>query len=161
MNAADVMRYGHLTLLASLDRVPDDQFDRPGACGDWSVKDIIAHLGSYELVLIDILNKAKGGDPAPVLDRFRQEGNRFNDVEVSARRDRNLTQVLTELNDAHAAAHDLLQSFEPDRLRTPGSIAWYGPDYSLDDLIVYMYYGHKREHAAQIEALHDGAITER
>lgn len=32
---------------------------------------------------------------------------------------------------------------------------WYGDAYALDDLIVYMYYGHKREHNAQIAAFRD------
>jgi len=28
-------------------------------------------------------------------------------------------------------------------------------NYALDDVIVYMYYGHKREHNAQIAAFRD------
>jgi hypothetical protein len=34
----------------------------------------------------------------------------------------------------------------------PGTSPWYGADYALDDLIVYMNYAHKREHCAQIRA---------
>jgi hypothetical protein len=34
-----------------------------------------------------------------------------------------------------------------------GSIPWYGPEYALDDLLVYTMYGHKREHAPQLEAV--------
>ena len=30
---------------------------------------------------------------------------------------------------------------------------WYGPEYSLDDLVVYQMYGHKREHDPQLSAL--------
>ena len=34
-----------------------------------------------------------------------------------------------------------------------GTIPWYGPDYSLDDLLVYQMYGHKREHDPQLSAV--------
>ena len=36
-----------------------------------------------------------------------------------------------------------------------GTLPWYGMAYSLDDVLVYMYYGHKREHSAQIAAFRD------
>ena len=34
---------------------------------------------------------------------------------------------------------------------------WYGPEYSLDDLVVYTMYGHKREHDPQLSAVLEGA----
>ena len=51
-------------------------------------------------------------------------------------------------------------ALDPARLREPGSIPWYGEEYALDDLIVYQYYGHKREHSAQIEAFRDAATRQ-
>jgi hypothetical protein len=41
----------------------------------------------------------------------------------------------------------------PERWREVGSIPWYGPEYSLDDLVVYQMYGHKREHDPQLSAV--------
>jgi hypothetical protein len=32
----------------------------------------------------------------------------------------------------------------------PGILPWHGGQYSLDDFVVYQYYGHKREHSAEI-----------
>jgi hypothetical protein len=55
MNAADILKYGHLTALKAIDGLPDNAWEMGGACGIWSIKDIIAHLASYELVLVDIL----------------------------------------------------------------------------------------------------------
>ena len=40
-------------------------------------------------------------------------------------------------------------------LRRPGTLPWYGAQYALDDFIVYQYYGHKREHTAQINVFKD------
>ncbi len=40
-------------------------------------------------------------------------------------------------------------------LRQPGTVPWYGMEYSLDDFLVYQYYGHKREHMAQVNVFAD------
>jgi hypothetical protein len=40
-------------------------------------------------------------------------------------------------------------------LRQPGTLPWYGPEYALDDFLVYSFYGHKREHTAQIAVFAD------
>lgn len=53
MNASDILKYGQLTVLHTIEGFPEAEWDTPGACGVWSVKDIIAHLTSYEHVLAD------------------------------------------------------------------------------------------------------------
>jgi hypothetical protein len=155
MNATDVLRYGQLTLLGAVERVPDSIEDRPGACGVWSIKDIVAHLSSYEAVLIDILGSAIEDRATPVLDRYRDQGASFNDIEVNARKHQSMTSLLAEINEAHGQTLEMIAQIDANALRQPGSIPWYGAEYALDDLIVYMYYGHKREHAAQIEVFRD------
>lgn len=154
MNACDVLRYGQLTLLDTFGKVPDDMLDKEGACGVWSIRDIMAHLASYELVLVDVLAGLDADVITPVLDRFLQ-GPEFNDLEVAARRELPLADVLAELNEAHARTLELIEKVPAERLRQAGTLPWYGDPYALDDLIVYQYYGHKREHAAQIEAFRD------
>jgi hypothetical protein len=42
-----------------------------------------------------------------------------------------------------------------DVYRQNGTLPWYGSEYDLDDFIVYTFYGHKREHSAQIAAFRD------
>ena len=86
MNAVDILKYGHLTVLQTLDGFPESAWDTPGACGTWSVKDIIAHLASYELVLVDVLTTLRGSGSTPVLNRFLELGGQFNDAEVSSRK---------------------------------------------------------------------------
>lgn len=61
MNAVGILKYGQQTVLQTLRSFPEASWETPGACGVWAVKDIIAHLASYELVLIDVLSTfAKG-----------------------------------------------------------------------------------------------------
>ena len=158
MNTIDVLRYGHATILGTLEGLPDSMRDHPGACGVWSVKDIFAHLASYELVLVDVLASIEEECLTPYLDRLREQSVGFNDKEVDARRSRSMADVLVELNDAHERTLDLARRLSPEIARQSGTLPWYGAEYALDDLIVYQYYGHKREHAAQVEMFRDHSV---
>jgi uncharacterized protein (TIGR03083 family) len=156
MNATDVMRYGNQTLLRALGELTPDAWELPGACGIWSVKNIVAHLGSYELVLVEVLAAELGStQPTPLLDAFRDVSGSFNDDQVALRAALGPEATLAEYQQAHHKAMALLAQIAPERLRQPGSLPWYGAEYALDDFIVYAFYGHKREHSAQIDVLRD------
>jgi len=156
MNAVDILKYGQLTLLQTIDGFPESAWETPGACGVWSVKNIIAHLASYEHVLVDVLTTFLGdGVTTPYLARFTESGGQFNDAEVGQRTERTVKEVLGELNDTHAQVMSLVAQIPPETLRRTGTLPWYGMDYALDDFIVYTNYGHKREHSAQIAAFRD------
>ena len=155
MNATDILKYGQLTVLREIEGVPASAWETSGACGFWSVKDIVAHLASYEEVLIDILSGLLGQHQTPYLDQFTQPGGQFNDTEVEKRSGKTMPELLDELNTAHARVIELLALIPAETRRQPGLLPWYGLEYALDDLLVYMYYGHKREHSAQIAAFHD------
>ncbi len=155
MNAVDILKYGQATVLQSIEGFPEGEWETTGACGVWSVKDIIAHLASYEEVLVDILSAFISKHATPYLDKFTEPGGQFNDSEVERRKRRTVREVLDEFNDAHAQAMSLAEQIRPEVFRQTGTLPWYGMAYSLDDVIVYMYYGHKREHSAQIAAFRD------
>ncbi|TMD60933.1 MAG: DinB family protein [Chloroflexi bacterium] len=155
MNAVDILKYGHLTVLQTLDGFSESAWDTPGACGVWSVKDIIAHLASYEQVLVDVLTTFLGGGSTPSFTRFAESGNQFNDSEVAVRKEKTVKEVLEEFKDAHDQVVSMVVQISPETLRQTGTLPWYGMEYALDDLLVYMYYGHKREHSAQIAAFRD------
>jgi hypothetical protein len=155
MNAVDILKYGHLTVLETLDSFPESAWNTPGACGVWSVKDIIAHLASYEQVLVDVLGSFGGSSPTPTLNRLIEPGSQFNDTEVSRRKEKTMKEVLGEYNDTHDQVMSMVAQLPPETLRQIGTLPWYGAIYALDDFLVYAYYGHKREHSAQIAAFHD------
>lgn len=155
MNATDILKYGQGTVLQTIEGFPEAAWEKTGACGTWSVKDILAHLTSYEEVLIDILSVFVGRHATPYLDKFTGLGGQFNDSEVERRSRRTVQEILDEFSDAHAQTMALAAQIRPEQFRQVGTLPWYGMDYSLDDVIVYMYYGHKREHSAQIAAFRD------
>lgn len=155
MNAQDVLRYGHATFVASAENVPHDLWMNEGVCGVWSTRDVVAHIASYELVLGDILASFAGLDQEGYLDEFLAQGGGFNDTQVEKRHALTASQALDEYQAAFEKAIGHARLVNAEEWRRPGTLPWYGPEYSLDDLMVYQYYGHKREHAAQLDAFLD------
>jgi len=155
MNAVDILKYGQQTVSHTLEEFPEAAVEKPGACGVWSVKDIIAHLASYEQVLVDVLATFGSLQPTPYLNKFTEPGGQFNDTEVDLRKARTMPEVLEEFNDAHVQVMSLATQISSERFRQTGTMPWYGMEYALDDFLVYTFYGHKREHSAQIAAFGD------
>jgi hypothetical protein len=156
MNAVDILKYGHLTVGKAIDQLPEADWQTGGVCGYWSVKDIIAHLTSHEHVLVEVLSSFLDGGETPYMSELFAIGPlKFNDVEADKRRDYAVDVVLGEYNDTQAQAMELARRISTETWTTVGTLPWYGKEYALDDLIVYGYYGHKREHSAQIAVFRD------
>jgi hypothetical protein len=161
MNATDILKYGQLTVIQTIEGFPESEWETPGACGVWSVKDIIAHLTSYEHVLAEVLTSFVGSASSTAsaygryLSKYIDPNGNFNDSEVAARKEKTIREVLGEFNDTHTQVMSMVAQIPPEILRQSGTLPWYGAAYALDDFIVYAFYGHKREHSAQIAAFRD------
>ncbi len=150
MNAQDVLKYGHQTLLRTLEGLPEDAWEDAGVVGGWSVKDIIAHLASFELVLTEVLGSLLDAEtPTPTVKLMGSQQD-FNDRQVALRQDQTSKEALAEYENCHARVVALAQKLPLDAFQQNGILPWYGENYDLEDFIVYTFYGHKREHAAQI-----------
>jgi hypothetical protein len=156
MNAHDILKYGHLWVHRHLNGLTDGQMQAAGVCGVWSVKEIIAHLTSFECVQSEVFMGFIDPSPTPNLDQLtRMDGDAFNAVQVGMRQDKSVSEVLAEYNKAYERAISLLPRLDEALLRRPGTLPWYGKEYSLEDWIVYQFYGHKREHMAQVAVYRD------
>lgn len=157
MDAKSVMYYGHRTVAEAVQGLPHEDWLTPNVCGFWSTKDIIAHLTSFEHTLLDVLNSVINPNAeTPTLERFTANPQRFNDEEVPRRADLSVTEVWNEYEQAHQRALALLTEIPLATQRVQGILTWYGPGYDLEDFIAYSFYGHKREHRAQIAVFRDG-----
>ncbi|MBI3956962.1 MAG: maleylpyruvate isomerase N-terminal domain-containing protein [Candidatus Kerfeldbacteria bacterium] len=151
MNARDILFYGDQTLKQTLESVPADLWETVGATSGWTVKDVLAHLASYEMVLADVLEAAiDPGKPTPTLDGFRDNEKTFSESHVERQNGESRDTVQKEYDTAHERVMRAIEKIPPETRRTPGTIAWYGPEYSLDDFLVYNNYAHKREHSGMI-----------
>lgn len=158
MNPTDVLKYGHGTVLGTLQNLPLTNWEAGGVCGVWSVKDIIGHLAAYEHMLTEVL--APFTDLNIELKVLPQIGKigvaAFNDVQAADRKDHPAAQVLAEYNEAFAYNQEIVVPKIPMPVWSQvGTLPWYGAEYSLDDYIVYTFYGHKREHCAEINVFKD------
>lgn len=150
MNALDVLQYGNLTFIKTVQAVPLVIRDEPGVCGGWSVKDIIAHLTSFEILLLEIFQNLLTRSPTPTLDQWLSNPEAFNERQVRQRHEWSSKQVLTEYLECSDEVMKFATRIPPDVWQQPGTLSWHGGQYCLDDFIVYEYYGHKREHSAEI-----------
>lgn len=155
MNAQDILMYGNRTVLMTLKNVPEEEWNTKGVCGVWSVKEILAHLASFEHILVDVLNMFLGDESGSYMRSWGESGQNFNDHQVAKRKDLSGQEVLAEYKSVQAQTMILIAQIAPEILSQVGSIPWYGSEYSLDDLIVYAFYGHKREHCSQINVFKD------
>jgi DinB superfamily len=149
MNAIDVLTYGQRTVMTTVERYRDEDWERI-ALGVWTAKDLIGHLGAFEVRYADVL--ATFVDAPLVSDLLTADPATFNDDQAAIRRGWPIAAILDEFRDAHERAMGHARRIPEERWREVGTIPWYGPQYALDDLTVYTIYAHKREHEPQLDA---------
>ena len=160
MELADALSRGHDLVLNIIDEIPDSERDTPGVVGEWSVREIIAHLASHEEVLAEILSTFLSSEPTPGLDMMNEDSLHFNTVQVEMRKDKNSAELLTEYKDWHEKAMSLLAQIPKEMHRSPdNTLPWQGVECTLEELVIYTNYAHKREHGAQLGVFVDHLKT--
>ena len=129
-------------LRASYEGLSEERMMRPGAVGEWSVKDVLTHVASWEEVALpDLARLARGDTPTLAsIDLYSTSFDDFNALIMSLRRNLSLDQVLRELDIVRAdfmAAVSLL----PDPVLAEGQFG---------RMLVQITAEHDREHAEGI-----------
>jgi mycothiol maleylpyruvate isomerase-like protein len=150
MNTIDVLMYGQQTVVRTISRYRPDDWSKI-ALGVWTSKDLLGHLGAFEVRFADVL--ATFVDAPVVSGLLDADPGTFNDDQAAVRADWTIEQVTDEFLSAHERVMTHARAIQPERWREVGTIPWYGPEYSLNDLVVYQMYGHKREHDPQLSAV--------
>jgi hypothetical protein len=150
MNPRDVLFYGQREIDPLIDRFTAADWAAV-ALGTWTTKDLVGHLGAFEVRFVEELQVFIGEEPKTGL-RY-EPGDTFNDTQAAVRADWPVEAVVAELRDAHREVMRLVDLVPAELWREVGTIPWYGLEYALDDLVVYRLYGHKREHAPQLAAV--------
>ena len=152
MNAGDILNYGHKTVLKATDGIPYEAWETSGVVGFWTLKDVIAHLASLEQVLLEILtslqDETKTADTS-TLEQFINHPD-FNNSQVALRKNQTPSQVNEEYQIWHQRVQEMVELTPQPIFKQVGILPWYGAEFDLEDFLVYTYYGHKREHSAQI-----------
>lgn len=69
----EALEDGHQELLEMLQDLPEEMMLQPGVCGDWSIKDILAHLTYWEGQVVTLLFQAQRGVEKPTTAHFSKE----------------------------------------------------------------------------------------
>ena len=150
MNPRDVLFYGQREIDPLSDRLAAADWERI-ALGVWTTKDLVGHLGAFEVRFAEVLQMFVGEESSTAL-RLESPAT-FNDDQAAVRKDWPVEAIVAELRDAYRLVMGLVDRITAERWREVGTVPWYGPEYSLEDLLVYTQYGHKREHAPQLGAV--------
>jgi hypothetical protein len=103
---------------AFLDQIGPERMDQPGVAGDWSVKNIVAHLTDWDRWLVARLQAAQRGEPEPLppWPAQLQTDDEINAWIVESNRGRSVREVL---NESRQVFQQLLGAIEdlPDDVR--------------------------------------------
>ncbi len=135
------------TLIATLG---SERMVQPGVVGQWSVKDMIAHLSAWQGRPIAWLQAVRDGtrpQPTPWKQGLTEE--EINEWIWQTNRERPLPAVLDESTRTHQELMGLLRSTADEALMPPKRYNWMG-ERSIVEGIAANTYEHYQEHAAQI-----------
>ena len=140
------MRSGRAQLEAHLARLNDEQLLAPVLHGNWSVKDLIAHLGFWEQRIVTLYGQlSRGEEPPedPTLDELNAQAYATN-------RDKTLQQVRREEREAYAQLLALTEHASENDLFGLQRFAWtQGQPFA--EWIEGNTYGHYEQHAADLK----------
>ena len=100
---------------ASYAGLSNSQLAEPGAAGDWSVKDIIAHVTWWEEEALRHLPLIIAGDRPPRYSVTYGGINAFNAMMAERKRHVSLSDVLTQQDDTHRRLIDFIRSVPEDQ----------------------------------------------
>ncbi len=151
MRTSTLLENSNLLVIRAVENLNEAVWDIPGACGEWSVKDIVAHLASYEHVMVDVLQMLleKREQPTPYVLHWLNQPAEFNAAEVKARRYQTAQQIEDEYQDTQVQATSLLKQLPEETILQKGTMPWYKPECCLADFITLMAQ-HIQEHCSQI-----------
>jgi uncharacterized damage-inducible protein DinB len=98
---------------ARLSQIDEEQLQRPGAAGKWSVKDVIAHVALGERELVPVLRTHASSDLWNLSDDER------NEIEYQQHKDRPLHDIVNEERQAYTALLEVVQQLSDEDLNDP------------------------------------------
>lgn len=136
-------------LLATLNA---SQLTTPGVNGDWSIKDILAHLVSWQKRTLAYLDAAaRQGKPDIEGISSDAEMDNLNARFYAGNKSRPLADVMTDFKNTYAQVVAAVEALSADDLIEPNRFAWLNDD-PLWEQVAGNTYEHIDEHIGSIQA---------
>jgi Mycothiol maleylpyruvate isomerase N-terminal domain len=121
--AVGLLEQQHGAVAELLSELDEDAFTRRGTIGggDWSAKDLAAHLGSWEAFSLEAIEAFGRGERPAIEDRIAPEGaiDRINADELARFLDADPQQVLTRFEDLHRRVVGEIRRMEDEAWAAP------------------------------------------
>jgi hypothetical protein len=136
---------------ASIERIcfslTEDDLLAPRKAGEWSVKDILAHLSAWEKYLLDRLSFVMTGmkPQYPVMTTW-DDVHRFNAQVYEQNKDRPLTSVVIEFRNLYRGVMTVLEALSDEQLTEAYNYDFPDDSLNLLQLIRANTCDHFREH---------------
>jgi uncharacterized protein (TIGR03083 family) len=138
-------------LQAAIDGLTDSQMTRLPVAGEWTVKDLLAHIAVCESLLVTSLYKVERGVPPAGVDLTPAQVDRQNAQFYQEQKGRPLERVLEDLYDVHLALVNRLDGFSEAMLADAKKFTWM-KGRPLSAFVAEDSVEHYREHTADILA---------
>ena len=135
-----------------LARVKPEQMMLPGVCGQWSAKDVVAHLAMWTSREVTVVFQAERGQKPSygVPDDSANDWANVNKKDYEQQKDRPLDRILDDFRGSHKQLIKRLTAWKDEAsLFAAGYLCMKG---SLADKLIGGVGEHDAEHRAQIEA---------
>ena len=116
----------HRLLMRTLAALGEEVMLQPGAVGNWSVKDVLAHLTAWEQLFLDWYRSGLLGEtpqkPAPGIT-WKQLG-KLNRMIYEAHSSQELDEIKEEFADSYQTIVREITEMSEEMISTPGYFAW-------------------------------------
>lgn len=137
------------TALATLD---ETQMIQPSTCGDWSVKDVIAHITWYEREMVGMIRqRALLGS-----DLWNVSLEQRNAAIFEEYKDRLLADILSDVRTIHKSLMELIQGLSDDDFQDASHFREMPPDWKPWEVIASNTFEHYLDHVADIRKAFPG-----
>lgn len=135
-------------ILAPLDQA---QMTTPGVNGDWSIKDILAHLNAWQdYTVIRLQAAARNEEPAVHGPADDEETDKMNARFYEENKSRPLDEVLADFRTTYRQIEEGVQALNSEDLFEPKRFTWM-KDNALWELVAGNTYEHYQEHIQSIQ----------
>jgi len=118
-----------------IERLSVEQINQVKVCGEWTTKDVLAHLTAWQEMNINWVNTARRflppQVPAPGFTWSREDVDRLNQQIYMAHRAERLENVLTSFRAVYARFMEQFESFSEAELFSPGLLPFLGKGRTL------------------------------
>lgn len=136
---------------ALVDEIGEDRMEEPGPMGDWTFKDLAAHLLVWRERTLARIEAGPGGNPPTPWPSSLDTDDEINDWIHEQHRDRPLPDVLADVDRSYERLADLIQTMPEEDLMTPGRFGFEGMEDTA--LVEADFFGHlHEEHEPSIRA---------